>query len=124
MPHITVEHSFQISKPVINNLLLSLNQQIAKSEGNFSISECKARAILCNNFVVADGVLRQDFMHIAIKIMAGRSLEIRQNLAKNLLKMTEAFIHKNTLVKNKISLSINIAEMNRDIYQKTTVSIN
>jgi len=119
MPHITIEHSFAIPKPQIDELLLSLNQNIAKNEGNFSISECKARAVLHNDFVVADGILRQDFVHITVRIMSGRNLEIRKNLAINLLKMVEEFLKKNHLSKNKISLSVDISEMEREIYQKT-----
>lgn len=124
MPHIIIEHSFLISKPQIDNLLLGLNQAISKNDGGFSIFECKARAMLCNNFIVAEGSVKQDFMHIEVRIMAGRSLEIRQNLAKNLLKMAEQFLNQNNLSNNKISLSINIVEMDKDIYQKTIINAN
>jgi 5-carboxymethyl-2-hydroxymuconate isomerase len=126
MPHTTIEHSFIINKPNIDEFLLCVNQRIANSKGDFSIFECKARTILYDNFLVAEnisvGILRQDFMHITIKIMSGRSLEIRQNLAKNLLKMTKTFIQNNNLSQNKISLSIDIVEMCRDIYQKTVIN--
>lgn len=120
MPHIIVEHSLEIAKPQLNNLLLALNKNIARSEGNFAISECKARAILCSNFVVADAD-NVDFIHITIRIMAGRSLEIRKKLAENLLKMVGDFIRKNNLVKNKIKLSLDVAEMEKEVYQKTII---
>jgi len=123
MPHITIEHSFTIPKPQIDELLLSLNQNISKNEGNFSISECKARAILYNDFVVADGISKQDFIHITIKIMQGRSLGIRKNLATNILKITDEFLKENNLCHKSTALSVDVVDMEREIYQKT-VSTN
>jgi len=123
MPHITIEYSFTIPKPQIDELLLSLNQNISKNEGNFSISECKARAILYNDFVVADGISKQDFIHITIKIMQGRSLGIRKNLATNILKITDEFLKENNLCHKSTALSVDVVDMEREIYQKT-VSTN
>jgi 5-carboxymethyl-2-hydroxymuconate isomerase len=124
MPHSIVEHSFSISKPQTASLLLAINQTIAKNEGNFDISQCKARTVFCQNFMVADGKNYQDFIHVAVNIMAGRSLEIRKTLAENLLKLVTNFLQENSLSTNPIALSINIAEMEKEIYQKTVVNTN
>jgi len=124
MPHTIIEHSFSIAKPQIDYLLLAVNQNIAKNEGNFDISQCKARAICYSNFVVADGTKPQDFMHITVRIMAGRSLEIRKNLAENLLKIVTDFLKENNLSTNPIALSVDIAEMEKEIYQKIVVNAN
>jgi 5-carboxymethyl-2-hydroxymuconate isomerase len=124
VPHTIIEHSFSISQPKINDLLLAVNQNIAKNEGNFDISQCKARTVFCQNFVIADGIKPQDFMHITIRIMAGRSLEIRKNLAENILKITADFLKENNLSTNPIALSVDIAEMEKEIYQKTVVNTN
>lgn len=121
MPHTIIEHSFPI--PQIDSLLLKVNQTIAKNEGNFDITQCKARNIFCQNFVIGDG-LEQDFMHITIRIMQGRSVEIRKNLAENILKIVSGFLQENNLSKNPIALSIDIAELEREIYQKTVVNTN
>ncbi len=122
MPHTIIEHSFVISKKQIDSLFLKVNQNIAKNEGNFDISQCKARNIFCQNFLVADGSLGQDFVHITIKIMQGRSLEIRQNLAENLLKIVTEFLQENNLSENPIALSVDIVEIEKAIYQKTVVN--
>ena len=124
MPHTIIEHSFSIAKPQIYSLLLKVNQNIAQNEGNFDISQCKARAVCYDNFVVADGSGSQDFMHITIKIMQGRSLEIRKNLAENLVKIVSDFFWENNLSKNPIALSLDIVEIEREIYKKTVVNTN
>lgn len=121
MPHIIVEHSIEISKPKIATLLLNLNQNTAKNAGNFDISQCKSRAVYCQNFIIADGDLAQDFIHISVRIMSGRNAEIRKNLAENLLKITTDFI-KDNLSDNLIALSVDVAEMEKEIYQKTVIA--
>ncbi len=124
MPHTIVEHSFAIAKSQIDLLFLKVNQNIAKNEGNFDISQCKARNVFCQDFLVSDGSLEQDFLHITIKIMQGRSVEIRQNLAENIIKMVGEFLKENNLSKNPIALSVDIVEIEKAIYQKTVVSAN
>lgn len=125
MPHTIIEHSFKISEPKINSLLLKFNQNIAKNDGGFDITQCKARAVFCQNFVVADGSSQQDFMHITIKIMQGRSLEIRKKLAENLLIVAKDFLRdflkENNFSKNTIALSLDIAELEKEIYQKILI---
>ena len=120
MPHTTIEHSFIINKSQADALLLKVNQNIAKNEGNFDITQCKARTLFCQNFVIGDG-LEQDFMHITIRIMQGRSVEIRKNLAENILKITGDFLQENNLSKKSIALSVDIAEIEREIYQKVLI---
>jgi 5-carboxymethyl-2-hydroxymuconate isomerase len=119
MPHTIIEHSFKISAQTIDSLLLQFNKKIASSEGNFDISQCKARSVSLSNFVVAEGSASQDFMHITVKIMEGRSIEIRRNLAINLLEMTSDFLKQHNLSPNQIALSLDVVEIEKEVYQKT-----
>ncbi len=120
MPHIIVEHSFLLSKSTVNDFLLSVNKEIIKNEGNFDIRECKSRAIFCQNFVIADNSIKKDFMHITIKIIKGRELLIRQKLAQNIIDLAATFV-KETTLPNQVALSLNIEEIDREIYQKTII---
>jgi 5-carboxymethyl-2-hydroxymuconate isomerase len=121
MPHIVVEHSFPIEESKLKGLLLDLNQNVSKEEGGFDINQCKSRSVFCPHFVVADGLSDADFIHITIRIMSGRSQEIRKKLAQNILQNTQNFICKNNLAKNQIKLSLDISEMDKEIYQKTII---
>lgn len=121
MPHIIVEHSINdISHQQTNDLLLAINQTISATEGNFDIGACKARAINYNNFVVADGKTNHNFMHISVMILEGRDIKIRKTLAENLIKMVGKFLQNNNL-SQKVDLSVDISELIKEIYQKTTV---
>ena len=126
MPHIIIEHSINFSKSEANRLLLALNQAIvAIKKGNFNIDDCKARAIYCPNYVIADGKINSnnDFLHITIRILSSRSKEIQQKLAKNILKTTYDFLKTDSFDNNPTSISVIIEEMDRDIYQKILYNI-
>ena len=124
MPHTIIEHSFAISKTQLDSMMLTINQNIAKNEGNFDISQCKARSVFCENFVVGEGAYSQDFMHITIKIMSGRTLEVKQNLAANLFKIVSNFLTQNNLSNSQTALSLDIVDIVRETYQKTVISLN
>ncbi len=122
MPHTIVEHSFPINEAQAQDLLLRVNQGIARNEGNFDITQCKARTVFCQNFVIGDNNLKQDFMHLTIKIMAGRSEEIRKKLSENISQITVDFLEENNLSDNVIALSVDIVEIVKETYQKILVN--
>lgn len=84
MPHIIIEHSSNFSSNEVENLFVDLQKAMASiKEGNFDLEQCKARAISFDDYLV--GSLNQDkstFLHVTIKIMAGRSVEVRKKLAQ------------------------------------------
>ena len=59
-------------------------------------------------------------MHITIKIIKGRELLIRQKLAQNIIDLAATFV-KETTLPNQVALSLNIEEIDREIYQKTII---
>lgn len=120
MPHTIIEHSFLIKSDKISELFFLINQNIAKSEGNFDILQCKARSVFVPEFLIANGS-ESDFMHITIKILQGRSPEIRKNLAEHIIKIIGEFLKENKLSKKQIALSIDISEMEKTVYQKTVI---
>jgi 5-carboxymethyl-2-hydroxymuconate isomerase len=124
MPHTTVEHSFIIPEAQASDLLLRINQGIAQNEGEFDITQCKARTLFCQNFVIADNSVKQDFMHITIRIMAGRNVEIRKKLSENISQIASDFLEENNLSDNVIALSVDIVEIVKETYQKNLVNPN
>lgn len=121
MPHTIIEHSFEISQSKIEELFLAINSSISKNEGNFDIANCKIRSIYMPNFMVADGSEKIDSIHITIKIFQGRSAQIRKNLAENIIKAVADFFEKNSLSKNPLALSLDVREMEKEIYQKALI---
>ena len=93
MPHITIEHSSNFSTNGIAKLFPEIQNIMASiKEGNFDLEQCKARAVSFDEYLV--GSLNQNksaFLHITIKILAGRAVEVRQRLAKLVMEHLKRF---------------------------------
>lgn len=122
MPHIIIEHSQSIN----NSSMLNIGNQIQEimaniSQGNFDIDQCKIRTISYQNFIVGLENNNADFIHISIKILAGRALEIRQELAQKTFNFVESFYQNLSNKKPRCDISVDIIEMDRDCYKKISI---
>lgn len=122
MPHIIIEHSIDFSTKEI----LELANQIQKScfeikEGNFDYDQFKIRSLSYNNFGVGNDGSNANFIHISIKILAGRSLEIKKKLSENSFKLLQNFQQNSGLNHKRCDISMDIIEMDRELYQKQTI---
>ncbi|MFT6106260.1 MAG: 5-carboxymethyl-2-hydroxymuconate isomerase [Rickettsiales bacterium] len=122
VPHSIIEHSFPIPKDQSDALLLMVNQTISKNAGNFNIYKCEARMAFRENFMIGSGDMEKDFIHITVKILEGRSLDMRQNLAENILKIIGDFLHEKKISINSLSFSVVISEMTKESYQSTMIN--
>ena len=117
MPHITIEHSSNFSTSGIVKLFPEIQNIMASiKEGNFDLEQCKVRAVSFDEYLV--GSLNQDesaFLHVTIKILAGRSLEARQRLAKSVMshlhKSYESFVFSPSGAEQIIAITEQVADM-------------
>jgi len=121
MPHIIIEHSSKFDE----NKILTIGKNIQKIMGdmpfaNFDIDQCKIRGISFQNYQVGSSKIA-DFIHISIKILAGRSLEIRQDLSQQVFDWVLKYFQDNMDRGNRFDLSVDIIEMNREVYKKITI---
>jgi 5-carboxymethyl-2-hydroxymuconate isomerase len=121
MPHIIIEHSSNFDEKKI----LTIGKNIQKIMGdmpfaNFDIDQCKIRGISFQNYQVGSSKIA-DFIHISIKILAGRSLEIRQDLSQQVFDWVLKYFQDNMDRGNRFDLSVDIIEMNREVYKKITI---
>ena len=124
MPHVVIEHSDNFDNEFVRDLILQIHQAIQKAEGNFNIEACKGRALSYDNYLLADDKKIRDFFHVTIKILEGRSVEIRANLSKKISEIIAPKLiqYKNSKeIKSETGLSVLIEEMNKEIYQKIVV---
>jgi 5-carboxymethyl-2-hydroxymuconate isomerase len=96
MPHIIIEHSSDFSSDSIITLQTDIQSIMASiTEGNFDPDQCKARAISFNEYLV--GKPNQEtalFLHITIKILAGRTLVARQKLSEKVMTHAKEFFNE------------------------------
>jgi 5-carboxymethyl-2-hydroxymuconate isomerase len=122
MPHLIIEHSANISKSSITDLQKNILNIMTSVEGNFDADQCKARALAFDDYLV--GLTDQDtssFIHITLKVLTGRAVQIRKNLAEKILEFSREFLLDLKLSGKRHEISIDIVEMERETYQKFMV---
>jgi 5-carboxymethyl-2-hydroxymuconate isomerase len=122
MPHIIIEISKNISTQESLKIGQEIQQIMAKIvEGNFDPDQCKIRVINYENYIVGLEKNDENFIHISIKILAGRVVEIRQKLASQSFEFVNNFYKNLKLPQKRCDISVDIIEMDRETYQKITI---
>lgn len=124
MPHIIVEHSKDIEKNSVKELQVEI-KKIMNSliEGNFDPDQCKCRAISFDEYFVGQpDQSTSSFIHITIKILSGRTLEVRKKLAQMSGDFAQKIFEELKLPSTRCDISVDIVEMDRDSYKKIRVS--
>jgi len=122
MPHLIIEHSANISKSSITNLQKNIQNIMSGVEGNFHADQCKVRALPFDDYLV--GLTDQNtssFIHITLKVLTGRTVQIRKNLAEKILEFSREFLLDLKLFGKRHEISVDIVEMERETYQKFVV---
>jgi len=88
MPHLTVEYTGNLGPQAdIPALLRKANAVLIAQGGVFPIGGIRSRAIRLDDFCVADGTADDAFVHLTLKIGAGRSAEQKRQAGDALFAM-------------------------------------
>jgi 5-carboxymethyl-2-hydroxymuconate isomerase len=88
MPHLIVEHTDNLAEEAaIPDLLRKANAVLIAQNGVFPIGGIRSRAIRLTDYCVADGAADDAFVHLTLKIGAGRTAEQKQAAGDALFAM-------------------------------------
>lgn len=122
MPNLTLEYTGNLDIDT-QELLLELHQVLFDSKLFEYKHDIKSRAIQFDEFLIGDGREKNAFIHLKVCVLTGRTTAQLQKLNEALLqtiKDNQAFIHADML--KEIHLSVEVIEMNREIYRKFAFS--
>ena len=108
MPHCIIEHSPNIPPEGLMHAVFdgSLHSQLFLPDG----ADIKVCAIAYQNFKLGDG--KASFVHVIVKILAGRTDEQKQRLSQEIIKKLSDLGHQD------ISITVEVVDMERQSYQK------
>ena len=110
MPHVTVEYTANLKPDAdIPGLLASINGVLIAQGGVFPIGGIRSRAIELTDYRIADGAADDAFVHVTVKIGAGRDESVKKRAFDALfeaIKAHFAVLH----AKRYLALSMEIAE--------------
>lgn len=90
MPHLTVEYTGNLGAQAdIPALLRKANTVLIAQGGVFPTGGIRSRAIRLDDFCVADGTADDAFVHLTLKIGAGRSAEQKTKTGDDLFAMVK-----------------------------------
>ena len=108
MPHCIVEHASSIQSESLIPLVFSgaLDSGLFEPDG----SDIKVRSIAYDGYLV--GGQKSAFIHVVLKILAGRTDEQKKHLSKSVLEQLAGQQW------GDCSITVEVAEMDRASYQK------
>ncbi|TKC90329.1 5-carboxymethyl-2-hydroxymuconate Delta-isomerase [Trinickia terrae] len=110
MPHITVEYTANLGAEArIPALLKTINDTLIAQDGAFPIGGIRSRAIELHDYRVADGAEDDAFVHITLKIGAGRSDAVKKKTCDELFEAVKAHFAE-VYAKRYLALSMELIE--------------
>lgn len=115
MPHIILESSDNISNKLpFEDLFNQLHKLLADTLPT-QISSCKSRVITHDRYFVGTDFKNNVFIHLTMKIMPGRSNEVKQTVGKEALEILKKLSENSN--ENHISLSVEVIDLDENYFK-------
>lgn len=110
MPHIRIEHSKEIADAIyIDNLARELHELLGEQE-SIEPNNVKTRSIQVDNVYLGKDI-EQNFLHITVQLLPGRSDELKDEIAEALFNRTKEVSQAHTC-----RISVELSEL--AVYKK------
>lgn len=117
MPHLVLELSDNLpDRPDLQALLLELHAALVAT-GAFAREDIRSRVVHHATFAVADGAPERGFVALEIRILDGRSDEVKAAAADGALAVLERAFPK-SLAERPVGFSVEVREMERGSYRR------
>lgn len=117
MPHLIFECSDEIkSKLSFDQIFVELHQMLSDVLPT-QISSCKSRVVPYNQYLVGDDE-NNLFIHLTIKILSGRTSEVKNKASEKALELLEQVI--NDLNMTKVSISVEVLDLSASYLKNIT----
>ena len=115
MPHLILEYSANVIEPDFSALFKECHALLANRLPT-QITSCKSRAIKCENYHVGMGDIHNGFIHVTLKIMPGRTLEVLQATGQALLELVKKYFSK-SLQDLQLEISLEFNEIQQPYFK-------
>ena len=113
MPHIIVEHSSEVNDKIkVSKLNEILHKNVCENE-NFKPASVKTRSTEVNNVIIGTGE-NNNFIHVTVKILPGRSEDVKKSLSEELFLSLKDFVTNSGFEIEALSVEI----LNLGTYKK------
>lgn len=122
MAHVVVEYTANLrGETDIGELLRSVNETLIAQDGIFPIGGIRSRAIELADYRIADGEADYAFVHVTMKIGAGRPEAAKRKAGEDLFAAIKAHL-KSVFEKRYLALSLELQEFDeRGTYKHNNI---
>lgn len=117
MPHITLQYSDNIAGRMDFDTMFSKIHDALGEMAGIDIKNCKSRAIKLADYRVAGGGAELAFAHLEVRILAGRSDELKGAIGGRLLGILKDHIQDADPERNP-GITVEICDIQRQAYFK------
>ncbi|WP_397474729.1 5-carboxymethyl-2-hydroxymuconate Delta-isomerase [Pusillimonas sp.] len=121
MPHILIEYTPNLVDLPFDAMLAAVTRRLADSPEVEDEADLKARVVCADQFRVGLADSRRGFIHVTVRIMAGRTEEAKkdfsQRVADGMLEHMPTFDKDMT-----VHLSVEVVDIERGSYRKFKLS--
>ena len=110
MPHFIAEYSANIKDDIDFQEFFGQVNTFLGNTGVFPLGGIRSRAIRMDDYVIADAKHDYAFIHMTLKVGAGRDLETRQRVAEELFALIDAHF-KPLKDKRLLAISFEMTEL-------------
>jgi 5-carboxymethyl-2-hydroxymuconate isomerase len=117
MPHLTLEYTSNLSQSIDADQLFPRLHQILVNVGGISIHNCKSRAVCLDTYYIGKGDVQDAFIHLDIRFLEGRSLELKQRIGRLSLSWLKEYFAP-SLAELELQVTVGIADIQPQTYFK------
>lgn len=123
MPHVIIEYTDNLAEETdIGVLLKNVNTTLLTHKDVIPIGGLRTRAIALHDYCVADGTEDDAFVHVTIKLGAGRSEETIKKVCDDLFETIKK--HFAPIFEQRyLALSMEIFEFTRATYKQNNIHV-
>ena len=120
MPHIWVEYSTNLKPEISVPQLLKTAQDAVIGAGTvFPCAGARTRGVPVDEYLIVDGHAANSFVHVLIKIAAGRSLEEKNRMGDRVFQAIQSYLAP-VFATRPLGLSVQIEEADPDTNYKSS----
>tara|TARA_R110000850_G_scaffold277144_3_gene424065 strand:+ start:30202 stop:30624 length:423 start_codon:yes stop_codon:yes gene_type:complete len=121
MPHIVIEYTPNLTDLPFNAMLDAVTRRLAESTEVQDEADLKARVVRADHFRVGLEDSGRGFIHITIRIMAGRNTQAKQDFSQ---RVTDGMLEHMPKFGEEMTvhLSVEVVDIERESYRKVKLS--
>ena len=117
MPHLSLEYTANLDQWAGDPDLLIALHHLLQSVAGIEIGNCKSRWRMVDEWLVGDGETSSAFVHLDIRFLEGRPMEIRQAVGAGALEILRG--HFGAAEEDRdLQITVEVLEIRRALYFK------